>query len=374
LKVKPNIVLVLLDGARWDRLSRSDGFERLRRDGVLLNNVTTAAPYTIASMNATFSGLYGKDNGVDAYYKMFKLKPSAPFLPEILKTHGYFTACDLLTDVIVSSRGFDIHQAHNEFEDDLTQKHPEFLRNALRQANGKPIFAFLHFSRIHTVTVTGVVRKYEWNDKDFYSRKTENLQNYDKAFDEAVGYAHLIKRTVDELAGNPETLLVFFSDHGTGVGERFGERNYGVFTYEETIRAFYLFLGSKVVKNHVTDHLFATIDILPTILEFCGIADEGLELVGRSLYPYLVGERPDFPGRDYAFSETGGLQGPFPSPNAPNVFCVKTAKYKLVYFQAPNEWKLFDLQQDPEESRDLYGTGLPIEVQLKQKLLNWMTR
>ena len=371
--MRPNIILVLLDGARWDRLSSSPRFEQLRQDGTLLNNVTTAAPYTIASMNAMFSGLYGKDNGVDAYYKMFKLKESAPFLPEILKRNGYFTACDLLNNAIVSARGFDIHQSHNELEDDLTKKHPQFLQHVFQQADGKPAFVFLHFSRIHTATVTGVIKKYEWDNREFYAKKDENLQAYDNVFDETVRYAQLIREYVQGLKEGAETMLVFFSDHGTGVGERYGERNYGVFTYEETIRAFYLFLGPKILRNQVTDKLFATIDILPTIMDLCGLSD-GPRFEGRSLYRYLVGEQPDLTERDYAYSETGGLQGPFPSPNEPNVFCVKTPRYKLMYFKTLNEWKLFDLRADPAESQDLYGTRLSIESDLKGRLLDWIDR
>ena len=88
---QPNIILILLDGARADRVERSSNFVKLMKKGTLLNNVNTAIPYTIGSVNATFSGLYGKDNGIDAYYKMFRLKDSVKILPEVLKNEGYFT-------------------------------------------------------------------------------------------------------------------------------------------------------------------------------------------------------------------------------------------------------------------------------------------
>ena len=125
---QPNIILILLDGARADRVERSSNFVKLMKKGTLLNNVNTAIPYTIGSVNATFSGLYGKDNGIDAYYKMFRLKDSVKILPEVLKNEGYFTACDLLSDKIISKRGFDIHQFHDEFNDDLRKRHPDFLK------------------------------------------------------------------------------------------------------------------------------------------------------------------------------------------------------------------------------------------------------
>ena len=113
--MKPNIIFVLLDGSRWDRVNNSPEFSELIHEGTFLNNVTTAIPYTIGSVNVLFSGLYGKENGIDAYYKMFRLKDSIKILPEILKQEGYFTACDLLSERIISKRGFDIHQFHDEY-------------------------------------------------------------------------------------------------------------------------------------------------------------------------------------------------------------------------------------------------------------------
>ena len=156
--MKPNIIFVLLDGARWDRLHLSKNFVKLQKNGCLMNNVTAAYPYTFAAMNAIFTGMFGKENGVDAYYKMFRLKDSVQFLPEILQQNGYFTSCDIITDKVISTRGFDIHQAHDEYNDDLTIRHPEFLKECFRKANVKPLFTFLQFSRIHTVTVSEVLK------------------------------------------------------------------------------------------------------------------------------------------------------------------------------------------------------------------------
>ena len=56
--LKKNIIFVLLDGARWDRLNTSQEFVKVSSTGTLLNNVSTAIPYTIGSVNVTFSGLY----------------------------------------------------------------------------------------------------------------------------------------------------------------------------------------------------------------------------------------------------------------------------------------------------------------------------
>lgn len=369
---KPNIILVLLDGARWDRLNISDKFSEVSKEGTLLNNVNTAIPYTIGSINALFSGRYGKDNGVDAYYKMFRLKESVKILSEILKESDYFTACDLLSERIISKRGFDIHQWHDEHNDDLTKRHPEFIKMCLNKSNGKSFFIFLNFTKIHTVTVSKVLKKYQWDDVEFYKNKVNNLSNYDNAFIDAGNYTKLILDTIKELEIYDNTIIIFFSDHGTGVGERFGERNYGSFTYEETIRSFYLFLGNKIIKNRITSSLRESIDILPTILKLIGVQSENLP--GKDFSYFLINENEKLEDKPYVFSETGALEGPYPSPKEPNVFCIKNSRFKLMHIKTTNEWKFFDLLNDPLEKNNIYDEKLEIIKNLKIRLKSWIER
>lgn len=372
--MKPNIILVLLDGSRWDRLHISSDLMSLSEKGTLLNNMTTVAPYTFASINGIFTGLYGKDNGVNAYYKMFKLKDSVAFLPEILKKNGYVTSCNLISDKVISSRGFDIYQSHNEYEDDLSVMHPQLLKKTFEIAGEKPIFTFLQFSKIHTATVSEVLKKYEWNNKTFYEKKDQNLVVYDNAFLAAGKHAKIIYDELSRLGKLNNTIIIFFSDHGTGVGERFGERNYGVYLFEETIRTFYLFIGPNIVANKRHVGLLSTIDILPTVLDLCGIDHEEVSLPGQSFSKFLTLQTENLNEKSYVFSETGGLQGPFPSPYEPNVFCIKSPSHKLIYYKSTQEWLLFDLLKDPHETTNLHGKDLEIENKLKQKLLEWIDR
>ena len=365
--------MILLDGARSDRLNISTEFEELKKEGILFNNVTAAYPYTFAAMNAIFTGLFGKENGVDAYYKMFKLKDNVDFLPELLQKNGYHTSCNLISDKVISKRGFDIFQAHDEYQDDLLEIHPKLIKKLFQESKNKPIFTFLQFSKIHTVTVSEILKKYEWNDEEFYKNKKSNLENYDNVFLEIGNYTKTIKDTLKKINILENTILIFCSDHGTGVGERFGERNYGSFTYEETIRSFYLFIGKKIIKNRITSKLRETIDILPTILELVEIKTD-LDLPGETFSKYLVSKEGKMEDKSFVFSETGALHGPFPSPKEPNVFCIKTINYKLIFLKTPNEWKLFNLKNDPKELNDLYGTGIKIEGELKEKLVKWINR
>ena len=169
------------------------------------------------------------------------------------------------------------------------------------------------------------------------------------------------------------TLLIFFSDHGTGVGERFGERNYGSFTYEETIRAFFLFMGKNIVKNRLSESLRENIDIFPTILDFADIKTD-FDGSGESFNSYLKNTNKDLENKQYVYSETGALQGPYPSPMKPNVFCVKTVEHKLIYLKTPEEWRLYNLKNDPNEMDNIFNENEIISKELKKKLLEWINR
>ena len=83
------MIFVLLDGCRWDRTNISNDFKELQSEGTFFNNVTAAIPYTAGAVNVIFSGLYGKDNGIDAYSKLLALKKSIKVLPEILQEKVY---------------------------------------------------------------------------------------------------------------------------------------------------------------------------------------------------------------------------------------------------------------------------------------------
>ena len=371
-ELRPNIIFVLLDGSRVDRLRISAEFNELIKDGTLLDNVTSAMPYTFGAINVILTGQYGKENGVDGYYKVAGLKNNILFLPEVLQQNGYFTSRGLLNDKILSPRGFDIRKEFNEYEEDLNTKHPELIKETYKKAKGKPFFTFLQFSRIHTVTVTDVLKKFEWDDKKFYNNKKNNLKTYDKVFREAGIYAKKIRNIVDELGISDNTILIFFTDHGTGIGERFGERNYGSFTYEETIRTFYHFIGPKIKKNSKSESLLSSVDIFPTILDLCRIPVKEKQ-PGTSFAEFLTSSTK-LENNKFTFSETGALHGPYPSPEISNVFCIKSSRYKLIFLKDADEWRLFDLINDPKEVKNISGNELPVENELRKKLFRWINR
>ena len=178
---------------------------------------------------------------------------------------------------------------------------------------------------------------------------------------------------IEELGISQNTIIIFFTDHGTGIGERFGERNYGSFTYEETIRTFYHFIGNEIKNGKFSDSLLSTIDIFPTILELSEI-NHHEKCIGKSFVNFLKNDNTIIQNKDFTFSETGALHGPFPSPEESNVFCIKSPTHKLILLKDSNEWELYDLKNDPYETTNLHGTEIDEEIKLKNKLLEWINR
>ena len=63
------------------------------------------------------------------------------------------------------------------------------------------------------------------------------------------------------------SIIIIMADHGMGVGEKIGERAYGIFTYEYSIRTFAFFIQPRIFPPEKSIlQLTETIDIMPTIL------------------------------------------------------------------------------------------------------------
>ena len=150
------------------------------------------------------------------------------------------------------------------------------------------------------------------------------------------------------------------------MGEKYGEKFYGVFAYEYTINVFCLLNHPKLEPKVVTQQC-RTIDLYPTILELTGIENTlTSQIQGESLMKLV----DDDSSKDRViFVETGGLYGPWPSPWKHNVFCIKTKNKKLIYNDEPETWEFYDLEKDPGEENNIYDKDSDTVNDLKNQLL-----
>ncbi len=180
------------------------------------------------------------------------------------------------------------------------------------------------------------------------------------------------------------TLVVFSSDHGDQLFEHhITDKNC---FFEPSVRVPFMVSLPGRIKPGQYEQLIETVDLLPTLLDFVGIA-EPRECQGRSLAPLVADLGRPYTPHTEVFSEniipeviTGGnLDLPFEKGKGvdgirhPDAKMVRTDRWKYCYY--PEGYaELYDLKNDPGERTNLAGQPEThaIEEDLRTRILNWL--
>lgn len=183
----------------------------------------------------------------------------------------------------------------------------------------------------------------------------DNLRRLRRAYYASLTFVdRLIGELTEELAASGEldrTVIIFCSDHGDMLGERgmVQKRSF----YEHSARVPLLVrLPNGSAAGTRNDTPVSLIDVLPTILDLVGVAEDGRAPIdGTSMVPLLAGARQE----RVVFSEYH-LEKVF----AP-CFMVRRDRFKYVYIHGhggqPADAQLFDLDADPQEWTNLIDSG-----------------
>lgn len=172
------------------------------------------------------------------------------------------------------------------------------------------------------------------------------------------------------------TLIVFVVDNGLrpdpAKPERYDDRS-KYSPYEDGLRTPILIHWQGRTKAAEHPQAVSTVDLVPTILDAAGLADEiSPEMRGRSLFPSALGieELPAIPvfGAIYPGDATSLGQ---PSRHV-RARWVRSGDFKLIAPATPDLplW-LFDLSEDPGETHNLAPTHAGLVKTLKQLLDRW---
>lgn len=352
---RPNIIVVLLDQFRNDMRGIHPVFNHLQRRGFLFSNVITHAPYTLASMHATYTGLYGRDTGVDGYTRSGDYdSEGCRTIIQYLNDEGYHTRGYTFSPILFPHESFEkITIVPEDEEKGILQSHSKELSEAFSQK--KPFFQFLHYGEIHHEVVREVIRKYDIYDSEYFGQIERNRERYKKYAYDAAEYTEQIIREIDRHDPEGKSLIVVMTDHGGGLGEKEGEKAYGVFTYDYSICVWAYFIFPEIFSSGEESRVqVRTVDILPTILDILCIppSDKHKPLRGCSLLPIVRGAETE---NRLAFSETGGVEGPHPSPDVANVKSIRDGMWKLIFNTTTNQSELYNLKEDPKEENNLFG-------------------
>ncbi len=137
-----------------------------------------------------------------------------------------------------------------------------------------------------------------------------------------------------------DTIVLFAGDNGLAVGRHglLGKQN----LYDHSLRVPLIVRAPGAGKPGTrSDALVYLHDLFPTVCDLVGVPVPAT-VEGTSLAPVLKGETAGV--RDAIFAAYRGVQR-----------CVRTQRWKLIWYPAVGRTQLFDLDADPDELDDLAG-------------------
>jgi arylsulfatase A-like enzyme len=366
--LKKNLIIICIDGCRFDRAETSKIFTNYLPGTIFCSQSITYAPYTNSSMHAVFSGTNGNRNGCYSYWHSSKFRNSEfKTIVKYLHDENYKTYADLHSKLAIPLNDFNEYNLYDESNADLISRHGNLVdkMSKISQDNDN-FFLYLHYEKIHTEIMNSVLKKYTNYSNEYFNNKSENEIRYDKLFYESELY---LKNILDKIKENnllENSIILIISDHGISLGEKFGERAYGAFCYDYTIRTFGVVISSEF-DNKIINEQVRHIDFLPTILDHLGLSiDKNYKKFdGESLIPLFFGETFS---EKIAYTETANPLTDNTPPKIPNTKSVRTSKWKLIFNEYDGTKELYHLVEDPNEENNLIGKSLPIEIQLWNEL------
>jgi len=387
---KPNVIIVLTDDQGYGDLSltgnpvlKTPNMDRLAREGVQFTNFHVDS-YCTPTRSALMTGRYcqrvggwGTVNGRNmlrddevtmadvfrhngyrtGHFGKWHLGTSYPYRPvdrgfdEWLGHGDGGTGCT--TDYWGNDRVND-HYIHNgRWEDDPRPgfEGDVFFDAAMKFINDnrdRPFFTYLALYNPHSpcsIPDKKWVESYAGKKvpADFYATIERIDHNLGRLRD-------FLKE--EELADN--TLLIFLTDNGTAEGEKVfnaGMRGKKGTPYEggHRVPCFLYWPDGGFDKPASVDRLTAHLDVLPTLVDLCGLQmPKAVKFDGISLGPLLANPRSDWPARTIVMGAphnvtTANYQSPSHGHGT-----VMTERWRLV-----NLDELYDMQSDPGQSRDV---------------------
>ena len=428
---KPNIVWIVLDCARFDRVS-AHGYERsttpyldrMIATGLDYTQAYSAAIWSLPSYTTLLTGLYPRQHGVNS---------SQNFLPEQVNTlaqqlqqNNFATACFSNNAWLSPTCG--IHRGFEHFNttwysaqkslwrkaDFLFDKAWGWLRSEadkgarrtnrkvlqwLRSKRGQPCFTFIAYVEPHaphnlypktvwelgkelSPTIKRGIRSSIWVESlpARHQFSEETLTEINLRYDVEMCYIDTQVGLLIEQLKNEDlfdnTIFIITADHGELLGEHqmLGHQ----FSVHEALRHVPLIIWAPAFwSTQETIHdLVQTVDISNTLCHWLNIPWQGTEFTHRLPERNTSGTR-SFTVTDYPEPYMEAVRRRYPQVDLSSIevglSCISDQQFKVVK-TSTNHWSGFDLATDP-------GEKLPFPVQqherckeLQISLEQWLER
>ncbi len=355
-----NIILITIDTARADRMGfmgskagLTPNLDAMARQGVVFSRAYAHVPLTTPSHATILTGTYPQFNHLDDLGTA--LAKDIPFLPDILRHHGYQTAAFVGSQVLDPKsaavpgfdRGFDTYDAGFHSRQPGEDRYHSVERRAevvvdralawISQHSHGPFFVWVHLYDPHD--------PYD-PPPPFKARYAASPYDGEIAYvDFALGKLLGALRSRGLYEG---TLMAVAADHGEAFGEH-GEQSHGFFLYDETLHVPLMIKlpGERTAGLRIGSRV-GLVDLAPTLLQEVGIeapvAMQGETLLNlmkpgtgnahASITAQAALDRPAYAETDYPHRAFGWSA----------LYALRAGKY--LYIDAP-ERELYDQSADP---------------------------
>jgi arylsulfatase A-like enzyme len=372
--------LISLEALRQDHLGcygyfrdTSVNLDKLAGESIVFTNAITAANWTIPSHMTILTGLYPLEAGfipgglLNA--KSF-IADNITTLAQYLRKYGYYTLGVHGGGYVSEFYGFD-----KGFSDYIkgskdAAKGIEVIQDNLRCHRDRKFFIFFHTLEIHWPYI-----------RDFYLKDlpavSSSKENAIARYDSGIKYAdHYLGKLFDWMGNNglyKNTIIIVLSDHGETfrlIKEKSSissSGSHGSTLHEDEIKIPFIFRIPEL-KGRKIEYQIATVDILPTILDYLDIEPDN-DLRGISLIPLM--KENEFPKPRFAYIEATNSNKKLQSIRSNDFKLISSSSSVLSMTNGKhNGYRFVDLKNDPDEMRNLFKE----KHQLAQSYVGFLQR
>ncbi|MBW1846326.1 MAG: sulfatase [Deltaproteobacteria bacterium] len=402
---KPNIVFILTDDHRWDCLGvmghpflQTPNMDRLANEGMLFENAFVTTSLCSPSRASFLTGQYASVHGVKNNFSHWDENKNKTFM-EHLKNGGYDTGfvgkwhmpggslpnlpgVDLFVSFTKKDGQGDYfncpiyvnHELTPNRKPYITEELTDYAIDFVKQERENPFCLYLSHKAVHhdwkpPEHLKGIYKnadlshlapesdKYNtWTNLNWLEGTMGNMHNVYRRYCECLtSVDEQVGRLIDTLEQKgilDDTIIVYAGDNGYIWGEhRLYAKHH---PYEESIRIPYIVRPPKGYMTDTgrrADQMILNIDLAPTLLNMAGIPIPGA-MQGESFLPILNSANAS--GRKSWVYE---LFRDFPfGGRVPPHKALRTNRYKYIDWELCNTPEVYDLQEDPRELNNLFGT------------------
>ena len=424
---KPNFVFILADDLAWSdvgfngtKFYETPNIDRVCKTGMKFNRAYSGGPNCLPTRACLISGMYtprtqiwtpgGKSKGKSSYMRLkvptngekwdtipsnLELKPSVTSIAEVLKEAGYKTARYGKWHVGKDTQGFDISDPSGkgappgkkfygniDVHEWLTDAGVKFIEDN----RSNPFFLYISHWDVHTpIRARKEIVK-------IYDEKLKN-GNWDRKWNTTyAAMIHAVDLSVKrvhaklvELGIDKNTVFVFSSDNGGHAGATTNKPLKGAkgALYEGGVRVpTFITWPSTVKSGSECNTPITSVDFMPTFAELAGAKLPTNQPVdGSSIVTLLKGEamkeRSIF--WHYPLYLTGTGEGKvIPVHGTVNMYwrgvpasMIMKGPWKVINFFEDNSFKLYNIEKDLSESKDLSSEYPEVAKSLIEELKKW---